>query len=178
VTDIKPEDARADERPQKARDAANELIDALNDKGQRRFRDMARKLATLAALDSGDATNILFRAEQDANRIINRRTAPADMERVEIAQTFGPTIEFTGAQLYEETFTDNGGRALGLELFSTLSGSFVVVQDRTDPHGFQITSADVIDDADPLKVMDACKYSSMARTMAKKMGWSLRVEVE
>lgn len=110
-------------------------------------------------------------------RIVKQAEVPAEMERFSWCGTIGPVYEFTGFEIYSEDYTDNDGNLLVLDVAQTQSGKLVVLQERISM-GKETSTVHVLEQGDYLGVMDACRWSDMARTMAKKLKWPLIVEVE
>jgi hypothetical protein len=119
-------------------------------------------------------------------RTQNRARTQPGMDRFEIAQTHGPLLEFTGRLLAETTFTTERADPLRIsfEIYETAAGVLVAVSS-TEPverDGFEVVRATVVerqDDAQAMRfaVMEHFEFHPWARNMAKKLGWSLRLEV-
>lgn len=110
-------------------------------------------------------------------RIVKQADVPADMERYSWAATLGPVYEFTGRDIYADEYLDKDGNILRIDLAETLSGKLVVWQERIST-GKEMSYVNVLEAGDYIGVMEACRWSDMARTMARKLKWSLIVEVE
>lgn len=110
-------------------------------------------------------------------RIVRQAEVPAEMERFSWVGTVGPIHEFTGTIVYAEEYTDKDGNFLVLDLARTQSGKLVLAQERHSM-GKETILVNVFEAGDYIGVMDACRWSDMARTMAKKLKWPLIVEVE
>ena len=107
-------------------------------------------------------------------------------ERVEFVPTAGPTTEFTGRLLASDAFETRGRDRLSIsmQVWETKAGALVAV-DETTPQFDGATpklavkvcppTADVQEQR--FAVMEHFGWSSRARSMARKLGWSLRVEV-
>jgi hypothetical protein len=174
MIDIELEKARALELRQQANEAATQLLAMLSDKGCRRFRYLAQKLITLAELDAGAAQTVLHNAELDTNRIIKRRTVPAEMERVELLVTSGPNIEFTGSLIHREEYSrQHDGMTFAAEIWETQASEWVAVWE-SDGH---ITARHLLKD-DAIGAMEFWEWGIAARTLARKLKWNLRVEIE
>jgi len=129
----------------------------------------------------------------DAVRALKRAARRAEeldgaWERVEFVPTKGPTTGFTGRLLIEDEFETKGRDALKIrmEIWETRAGALVAV-DETKPLYEGATAKLAVkvcpptgDDAQEQRfaVMEHFGWSSRARSMARKLGWSLRVEVE
>ena len=110
-------------------------------------------------------------------KIVKQNEVPADLERFSWAPTLGPVHEFTGTEIYYDEYTDKDGNWLALSLSKTTTGKLVVMQERHSM-GKETAFVSVLEAGDHLGVMEACRWSDMARTMARKLKWSLTVEVE
>lgn len=130
--------------------------------------------------------SILADTERALKRAIKRaETLPADMERVEIAQMRGPTAEFTGRLLAEREFTDRRQSLdMTLEIWETQGGALVAISSSVLAGGegredARVTIVPPTDDVQGMHfaVLDAFNWDSRARDMARKLGWSMRVEV-
>jgi hypothetical protein len=112
---------------------------------------------------------------------------PEEFERVEFVQARGPTVEFTGRRLAETNWETNGARPLRIvqEVWETQGGALVAVSTSApvDGDGFEDARVLVVEATDDVQamrfaVMGHFDWNDRARSMAKKLGWSLRVEVE
>jgi len=111
------------------------------------------------------------------HKVIKRAEVPDDMERYSWGATLGPIYEFNGVEIYSDEYTDKDGNVLRLDLAMTEAGKLVVWQERISM-GKETSFVDVCDGDDYIGVMNACRWSDMARTMAKKLRWDLRVEID
>jgi len=115
-------------------------------------------------------------------------TLPADMEHFEIRQNRGPTIEFQGVELASEEHETKGRDAMriSMEIYRTRGGAMVAVSSMIpiDREGFEDVRATVVEPSEDeqamrFAVMDAFNWDQRARKMVtKKLGWSLRMDVE
>lgn len=152
----------------------------------------ALELVELAAVNASDAPlGAVISALADCTRALKRLAArasvPAAMERVEIVQAKGPTVEFSGRLLAEISFAMRGRDALelALEIWETQGGALVAVSSSTLPGGTgredaRVTVVPPQDDVHAMRlaVMAAFDWNDRARSMVRKLGWSIRVEVE
>ncbi len=111
---------------------------------------------------------------------------PDEFERIEVVQQRGPTIEFTGRKLAEQDWVTHGNdpMVVAFEIWETQGGALVAITS-TEPAervGIEIVKAIVVERQDDalamrLAVMDFFDWHDRARTMARKLGWDLRVDV-
>jgi len=136
----------------------------------------------------GAITSAIADAQRAVKRILKRaEELPAEWERVEFAQDKGPTIEATARLLAETTFETQRGQPLEivLEIWETQGGALIAVSASTLPGGtgredLRATVVPPIADVQAMRiaVMDALNWHVRARSMVRKLGWSLRVEVD
>lgn len=136
----------------------------------------------------GAITGAIADARRAMNRILKRaEQLPAEWERVEFVQDRGPTIEATAHLLAETTFETGRGQPLemSLEIWETQGGALIAVSATTLPGGagredLRATVVPPIDDAQAMRfaVMDAFHWHQRARSMVRKLGWSLRTEID
>jgi hypothetical protein len=129
-----------------------------------------------------DCERALFRAMRRAE------TLSAEFERVEIAQTYGPKIEFTGNLLCETEYETRGRDRLSvrLEIWQTQGGAMIAARyaEPAEREGFETIEAGVVEPQDDVQamrfaVMDHFRWDMAARSMVtKKLKWSLRLDVE
>ncbi len=128
-----------------------------------------------------DATRALKRAAKRAEAL------SGEWQRVEFAQHTGPTIEFTGRLLADTSFESRRGTPtrVAFEIWETRAGALVAVSVSTplSEAGMElveVTVAEPQDDAQAQRfaVMGHFDWKDGARNMAKKLGWSLRVEID
>ena len=143
-------------------------------KAQERLRDLVDKLTRAHEANPAVAALIMSDAAKLAKRAIERDDVPADMERVELAQTKGPIVEFTGSLIRREEYTrEKDGMIFAAELWITKGGDWVAVWE-SDGH----VSAKRLDAGDSFGAMDFWEWGSVARTLAKRLKWDLRVDIE
>lgn len=135
-----------------------------------------------------EASSILADTERALKRAIKRaETLSGEWERVEFVPTKGATVEFTGRLLAKDEFETRGRDALTIrmEIWETKAGALVAIDD-TEPLGDWATAKLAVKVCPPTSdaqeqrfaVMEHFGWSSRARSMARKLGWSLRMEVE
>lgn len=152
-----------------------------------RMADMQGAASTAWQVAEAETLSIIADAERAFKRAAKRAAVPADYERVEFKQHRRPTIEFTGRRIAQNEFETRGRDPLqvAFEIWETVVGNLVAVT-ITAPSmrdGFEIVEATVVerqDDAQAMRmaVMAHFDWNDRARNMAKKLGWSLKVEVE
>lgn len=143
-------------------------------KAQERLRDLVDKLTQAHDANPSAAATIMADAARQAWRTIQRADVPADMERVELDQTDGPKIEFTGSLIHRQDYVrEKDGMVFAAELWMTKGGNWVAVWE-SDGH----VSAKRVDAGDVLTAMDFWQWGSVARTLAKKLKWDLRMEID
>lgn len=151
--------------------------------------EVLRAAAALAVFQNpAEAYSVLADAERALKRCVRRAEAlPEEWERVEIAQSKGPTLEFTGRLIGSQSFATHGREPMQVEfeIWETRAGAMVAVRSTTptDREGLELVRAAVIEPGEDqmprrLAVMEHFDWSDRARTMAKKLGWSFRQEVE
>lgn len=125
--------------------------------------------------------------EQALKRIARRAEAlPAEYERVEIDQSRGPRVEFTGRLLADSEFQTKGRDALSitLEIWETKGGALIAASYAApiDRNGHENARVTIVEPDEPqamrFAVMEAFDWELRARSMAKKLGWSLRLDVQ
>lgn len=148
-----------------------------------------RGLAETAAQSNlGGAKTAIIDATRALKRIIARaETLPAEYERVEVMPHRGPKIEFTGRMICETEFVIPSADPLrvAFEVWETRAGAMVAVV-TTWPdqrEGFENVKALVVQPQDDvlamrLEVMDFLEWHDRARSMVRKAGWDLRLEVD
>lgn len=156
-------------------------------KFDKRMADMQEEAATAFHLAEAETLSIIADAERAFKRAAKRAAVPADHERVELKQHRGPTIEFTGQFLAENEFVTRGEDPIRVrfEIWQTVTGNLVAVT-ITEPAtrvGFESVEATVVERQDDVQamrfaVMEHFDWNDGARNMARKLGWSIRVEVE
>lgn len=143
-------------------------------KAQERLRDLVDKLTRAHEANPALAALIMSDAARLAKRAIERGDVPDDMERVELAQTEGPIVEFTGSLIRREEYKRaHDGVIFAAELWITKAGNWVVVWE-SDGH----VAAKGLEANDTFGAMDFWHWGSVARTLAKKLKWDLRMDIE
>jgi hypothetical protein len=148
-----------------------------------RVFDALRKLG-----GNQEAYSILADTERALKRAAKRaESLSGEWERVEFLPTRGATVEFTGRLLVEDEFESRGPTPIAahMQIWETKGGALVAV-DETQRIGTDSTPRLAVLMAPPIAdvqeqrfaVMEHFGWSSRARSMARKLGWSLRVEVE
>lgn len=134
------------------------------------------------ALTNEEAMNALSNCEQALYRAQKRaEKPPGDMERVEIAQRHGPTLEFTGRCIAGTQFKARGGM-VDLQVWETQGGALVAAEaapGRGMEEDWRALVVPANDDEQAMRfaVMDFFGWGDRARKMAARAGWSLRMEV-
>lgn len=145
-----------------------------------RIRERAEALG-----ENQHAMTVLHDAVRNLDRIRGREEAlSGSWERVEIAQSRGPLLEFTGRLVAESTH-QSGGREAGsvtFELWETRAGEWIASTMITPDRGRARASAvripaDADLDARRMACMDHWEWNDRARSMVRKLGWSLREDV-
>jgi hypothetical protein len=142
-------------------------------KMQNNLREMVDQITRAYECDPAGTGALVNATTLNAKRMVKRATVPDGMERIEYAPSKGPIHEFTGQLLHTGQLHGNT-----IEICQTLSGELVVFQEWIGDRGDTLSRVDVCEPGDHLAVMNALNWSSLARSAAKKLGWSLRVEVE
>lgn len=156
-------------------------ITAALEKLQRTLEN-APKAARQEVLNAlADCERALYRAAKRAEEV------PEEFDRVEIVQTYGPKLEFTGKLLCEGKHETRGRDPLSIrmEIWQTQGGALIAASyaEPADRQGFETAQATVVepqDDAQAMRfaVMDHFRWDSNARQMVvKKLKWSMRREV-
>ena len=131
---------------------------------------MNAALNDLYALDPSTAMTLIANAAQSAKRIKKRLTLSGELEIVEFVQSKGPTIEFAGKLLYEQK-NDHAET----ELWLTQAGDWVLLNTHND-HARAFTFSG--DEFTAEMVLIATNYAPFALDMAKKLGWSIRRDLD
>lgn len=142
-----------------------------------------------AVLDNpGAAISALKDAERALKRIINRAaTLPEQFERVELNQPRGPKVEFTGRLLCETEFETRGRDPMRMayEVWETRRGDFVAVTSfapigRDGFEDVRVLHVERQDDEQAMRfaVMDWFEWNDRARSMVRKLGWDLRLDLD
>ena len=135
---------------------------------------LIESIAVCNMVNPAAAGLVISDAIKALTKATNRKDVPADMERVELDQTEGPKVEFTGAMICREEYRRLSDSVLfAAELWLTKGGNWVALWE-SDGH----ISAKRIDYGDAIGAMDFWQWGSVARNLAKKMKWNLRVEID
>lgn len=162
-------------------------LDATGAKLAGRLNALAEQVAAAAPANTPATLAVLADCERALKRITSRgKPLPEEYERVEIVQASGPTIEFSGRLLAENGYTTRGPQPLEikLEIWESLAGALVAVSSSTLPgeqgrEDCRVTVVEPSEDVQAmrLEVMQGLGWHDRARTMARKLGWSLKREV-
>jgi hypothetical protein len=106
-------------------------------------------------------------------------------EKQRVSQTKGPTYKFNGRLLIEADDNPRNDKNKWLinQVWETEGGAWIAVLiGANDDKDADFVKAAVIEfdfdeQARIFEVMDALEWSKVARSLARKMGWSLNVEV-
>jgi hypothetical protein len=176
-------------------EAGNKLIAGLQDALAFTQGDASKGRVTLvganealaaAMVDWPAAKAAIADFERALKRIAKRAQVAPSFERVEIVQHRGATIEFSGRLLARDEFVTRGNDPMRIEfeIWESAAGALIAVRssEPAEREGVEIVWATVVETGpDPLAmhcaVMDAFDWQDRARSMARKLGWSLRVEV-
>lgn len=152
--------------------------------------ETVRGMASTAWQVAGEQTlSILADTEKALKRAIRRaEELSGEWERVEFVPTRGPTTEFTGRLLIEDEYQSKGRDPISahMQIWETRAGALVAVDETQRLDGVSTPRLAVLicpptgDDAQEQRfaVMEHFGWSTRARTMARKLGWSLRIEVD
>lgn len=158
-------------------------IDIFDEKARGLLRDLVASAQEARGMGLNFKT-VLADAVKAMKREVRRHSASEGFDAIEIAQMRGPTVEFNGRLLAESEFTARAGQDMALEIYETEGGALVAVTSSTLPgetgrEDARVTVVPPTDDVQAMRfaVMDAFRWENRARTMARKLGWSLRMEV-
>jgi hypothetical protein len=140
-----------------------------------------------ASVARQEAISILADTERALKRAAKRaEELDGEWERVEFVPTRGATVEMTARLIGEDTFETRGREPLSIQMqvWETKAGALVAV-DETVPLYEGATAKLAVKVCPPtadaqeqrFAVMEHFGWSSRARSMARKLGWSLRVEI-
>lgn len=157
-------------------------------KDKERVNSLSDAAARAVGDDRQSALKVIDDAARALRRISSRAEVPEDLERFEIKQAKGPTIEFTGTLLCRDAFTTEGRDPyrIRIELYLTRANAYVAVSS-SEPiewEGHEVVRAVVVPPSDDEQarryaVLDAFEWHVRARSMvSKRLKWSLREEVE
>lgn len=146
-----------------------------------RFLASISELARTLAPQSEEVMSILADTERALKRAGKRmETLSAEYERVEIVPIHGSVIEFTGRRMAAQAFDTARGH-VRMEIWETEAGSLVAVDSLDDGARGEMLHASTptggIEDQ-RMAVMEFFGWSKRARSMARKLGWSTRRDIE
>ena len=165
-----------------------------------RLEALADAAGRAGQIDHGRTCQVLHRCEQEINRLARIWVpVPDGSDRFEIVQSHGPTLEFTGRLLADTSFKTerNDPLQVTFEIYETQGGALVAVS-ATEPverDGFEVVRATVVEpkmaytgrpgpqpevvdqQAMRFAVMEHFEFHPRARSMTKKLGWSMRQEI-
>lgn len=145
----------------------------MSPKAQASLKEMVDQIIRSYEVNSAAVGALIEQTRKAAYRHYKMATAPEGMERVTYAPTRGPKLSFTGCKIYDWEYNGKS-----VELCETIGGNLVMFSEWPADGGDMHSLAYCFDRGDYIGVMDALNWSDMARTMAKKLGWILIVEVE
>lgn len=154
---------------------------------QQRLDDLIGQAATSWQVAGEQTLTIIADATRALKRAQKRAEVPAGFERIEIVQQRGPTVEMSARLIADARFETKtrDPMSVSFEIYETPGGALVAVKETepADRAGHAVVTATVVerqDDAQAMRfaVMDAFDWHDRARNMAKKLAWSLKVEVE
>lgn len=108
------------------------------------------------------------------------------MEKVEIKQQRGPTIDFVGEMLADDTFQTGGSDPLEVvfEIWGTKGGALIAVSSSypVNRRGHEVTNATVVEPQEDKQamhfaVLDHFDWHDRARSMARGLKWKTRRKV-
>lgn len=130
------------------------------------------------------AGSAIAEAVRALKRVVRRAATLPGMEPFEIDQSRGPRIEFTGRVIASSSHTMRDGRALAYEIFETAGGALIatVTMDGEAAGSDEICDVIVVPPSDDVQamhfaVMDFLRWDPRARSMVRKLDWSLRLDV-
>lgn len=158
-------------------------IDLFDEKARGLFRELVASAQEARGMGLNFKT-VLADAVKAMKREVRRHSAGDGFEAIEIAQTRGPTVEFNGRLLADATFPTQRSGDMTFEIYETEGGALVAVsigeipgQDhREDSRVVVVPPTDDVQ-AMRMAVMDAFDWSDRARSMVRKLGWVMRLEV-
>lgn len=153
----------------------------------RRMQELEHEVQKTNLDDSRRTLSAMAEFEQTLKRIQrNARDLPAEWQVVEMVQARGPVLQFRGRLLADTTFETRRGTPLriDLEIWETEAASLVAMSAST-PAGGQgredvratVVERQVDEQAMHFAVMDHFDWADRARSMVRKLGWSLRRDV-
>ena len=160
-------------------------IDLFDPKTQGRFRELAKLVQEARALGVNHGT-ALADAIAALKRQIKRASVPEGMERFELTQDRGPTIEFTGRQIADVSFQTRGVDPMNVTftIYETEGGALVGLHESepAERSGYVSVRVHIVDASDDpaamrREIMELFGWDDRARAMFKKLGWTLRQEL-
>ena len=153
-----------------------------------RLAHVAKLAGETASVAGQQVASILADTERALKRAAKRaESLPEEWDRQEIKPHAGPTIEFHGRLLAETKWVTTGRDPLdcAMEIWETRAGALIAVfaSIPVDRDGFECVQVKVVEPSEDaqamrLAVMEHFEFDNRARSMARKLGWDLRVEVE
>lgn len=145
------------------------------------------RLASIAALarelapETEQAATILADCERALKRAKKRREElSGEWQRVELVPVSGEVVEFTGLLLSSNAFEARDG-AVRMEIWQTQAGNLVAVDsfdDGEQGERLKVRAPTGEMQHQRMAVMEFFGWSNRARSMARKLGWSTRRDVE
>ena len=163
------------------------MADRVTEKLAAALAKLAQDAATAIEVNPGGALHALDDARKNLRRIAKRAAVEEGWEAVELVQDRGPTLAFTGRLLGETGFTLGGDEPIkvGFELWESRGGALIAAthQAQVDHPDEQRCEAAVIEPSEDAQAMrfagmEAFGWERSARAMVRKLGWSLKRDVE
>ena len=145
----------------------------MSPKTEREIAKMMENLTLAIDTNPSAAGRLIEQTRKEAHRHYKMATVPDDMERVTYEPTRGPKLSFNGRKVYDDEY-----KGISIELCQTQGGRFVLFHEWPTDRGDMHSIARAFNQDDYLGVMDALNWSYMSRSMARKLGWILIVEVD
>lgn len=148
---------------------------------------IAEKAALLPEEYRVDGLNVLLDAEKSLKRVLARAKAPAELESFTLPDTKGPTLSFMGRVIASDQYRTRSREPLNMEmtLYETQGGAYIAqtVASPAEQQGFEDARLTIVEPAEDeqarrFAVMDAFGWTDRARSMVRKLGWTLRQDVE
>lgn len=154
---------------------------------EQRVEQLARNATLAMAANRQDTVQAIAEANRAFDRAIRRTRVAQGYEQVKLPCAHGPTIEFAGRLLAEtEVRVKDRGEPLKIrfEIWETPAGAMVAATytSRADGPEEEIEARVIEPDEDSqamrFAVMAAFDWSIRARSMVRKLGWSLRLDAD
>lgn len=162
---------------------SGETTTMTNDKLAARIAELGTlaREAIEAGADPGTVFSVIAACRNGLNREMKRAaTLPAEFERVELVTARGPVVEFTGRLMRQDAFDVAAGK-VRLEVWQTEGGALVAVDsfdNGEDGERIKVcTPSGGIEDQ-RMAIMEFFGWTNRARSMARKLGWSVRRDVD